>query len=313
MKKILTTLILFSSFLLFGQNEPQFTQIQGNELVINPGAIGNKNRINASLIARKQWMGFEGSPTSQLLIGDTYLGAKKGGVGLSLYNDKVGFENTVNFRAMYAFPVNLSSSLVFTPGLGIGIINKTIQGSKLIYEDSDDQSALYNNVSHFMPDFTFGCELNSADGYTLGISSIHLNKSNKGSSAIDNPRHYYFYGNYIIPVNDKISIIPYLLVKSTMFSTQYEINTTGTFDRELWWLGLGYRQQDAITFSLGLNLEKTGWIDENVRIGYAYDVGVGAIRSYNGGSHEIVISATFKGFDKGRVKPESPRRFRSGG
>lgn len=302
-------LFLFSGIYLNAQNEPHFTQQRSNEIMFNPGAIGNANKINATLLGRKQWYGFDGSPTTELFTIDTYLRKIYGGVGLSVYNDKIGYENTVNVRAMYAYPVQLNSQMLLTLGVGIGFISKSIQGSNLRYEDMSDDHGIYTDVNKFRPDFTFGGELNSSQGYTIGLSATHLDKSVKGSTTLDNPRHYYFYGKYVVEVDDNINIVPYLLTKSDLRSYQFELNTIGTFDRETWWAGLGYRYQDAISILLGVNIEKTGLIDQDLRIGYSYDFGVGGIRTYSSGSHEIMLVATFDGFNKERVKPRTPRLF----
>jgi type IX secretion system PorP/SprF family membrane protein len=311
MKKLVLITFLIYAPLVFvtGQNEPHFTQSFGNEIILNPGAISNKNLINLTLIGRKQWFGFDGSPTSEVFTADTYLGRKYGGVGLSIYNDKVGYENTLNVRAMYAYPVELTNKLILSPGLGFGVINKRIQGSELIYEDLDDEFAIYNDINDLKPDFTVGFELNSADGYKIGMSAIHLDKSNKGATVFDNPRHYYFYGNYIIPIDDKINVIPNVFIKSTLYNTQFEIGSIGTFDLHTWWAGFSYRYQDAFSIMAGIDLGAAEIIDQHIRVGYAYDLGVGGIRTYSSGTHEIVISASFDGFLSQKTMPQRPRSF----
>lgn len=311
--KNITLLFLFLSMLpifVLAQNEPHFTQQMGNEIMFNPGAIGNENKINTSLLTRKQWYGFDGSPSTALLTADTYLGKIKGGVGLSIYGDKLGNESTINIRAMYAYPIQVNREMIVTLGVGAGFMNKSIQGTKLRYEDNTDEQALFTDLSQFTPDFTFGGELNSTLGFTVGLAATHLHKSVKGSTLSQNPRHYYFYGNYNYELDDNISIIPYLLVKSTLYATQFELATYGTFDREMWWTGLSYRHQDALSLILGINLEKTGAIDQDLRIGYSYDfVGLGGVATHSSGSHEIQISAKFDGLNKDRVKPNTPRLF----
>lgn len=306
---LILLLLLVLPLIMVSQNEPHFTQIRSNEIMFNPGAIGNANKVNAALLARKQWYGFDGSPTSELFTIDTYLQKIYGGVGLAVYNDKLGYENTVNVKAMYAYPVQLNSQMLLTLGVGVGFINKRIQGSKLVYQDDFDEYAIENDVSKFRPDFSFGGELNSSQGYSIGLSAIHLDKSVKGSTTLDNPRHYFLYGSYVVEVDDNINIIPHLLTKSNLRSYQFELNTIATFDREMWWAGLAYRFQDAFAITAGVNIEKTGLLDEDLRIGYSYDFGVGGVRSYSSGSHEIMLIATFDGFNKTRVKPRTPRLF----
>lgn len=306
---LLFIIILFAPIILVAQNEPQFTQHRNNEIMFNPGAMGNANKINVALLARKQWYGFDGSPMTELLTADTYISKIYGSVGLTIYNDQLGEEQTQNLRAMYAYHVDITSQHLLTLGLGVGFINKSINGSNLVYEDITDQNALYSNVNKFSPDFTFGAELNSPQGYTAGLAATHLDRSVKGSSTLENPRHYYMYGKYTVEIDENINIIPYLLLKSTLYTTQFELSAIGTFDRNTWWAGLAYRYQDALSLITGVNIERTGLIDQDLRVGYSYDFGVGGIRTYSSGSHEIMIIATFDGLNKTRVKPRTPRLF----
>ena len=54
-----------NTFSVFGvansQQVPQFSQNMFNKLVNNPGSAGSSDLINATLLHRSQWMGFEGS------------------------------------------------------------------------------------------------------------------------------------------------------------------------------------------------------------------------------------------------------------
>ena len=62
-KNILIISILSLCFLglLKSQQVPQFSQNMFNKLANNPGSAGSSDAINATLLHRSQWMGFEGS------------------------------------------------------------------------------------------------------------------------------------------------------------------------------------------------------------------------------------------------------------
>jgi type IX secretion system PorP/SprF family membrane protein len=283
----------------YSQNDISISHYVYNELSFNPSAMGTN--LNATLIARKQWVGFEGSPFTQFINGSAYVPELYGGIGLSLINDQVGFERTLNFKAMYSYPVELQTGMSLALGLGVGFVNKTIDGTKLVVEDKSDPYAFTHKTSSMKPDFNFGAELNTSD-YAIGLASTHLDRGVKGSTLKKNPRHYYLYGKYKFIINDEVFLVPYVLVKSSFYRTQFDINAL-VYYRKMLWGGLSYRTSSSVVFLLGYQINKE-W-----RVGYSYDYTVGKIRTYAGGSHELMVAATFGGFNKDRVTPKTPRLF----
>ena len=52
-------------------------------------------------------------------------------------------------------------------------------------------------------------------------------------------------------------------------------------------IGLSYRNKDALSFMGGVNLGTT-------TVGYAYDLGISKIKTYNDGTHEVFMSFKLK-------------------
>jgi type IX secretion system PorP/SprF family membrane protein len=304
MKKLLFTALfaLVANFYLAGQNDAHFSQYMFNEALFNPASIQVSNTINASLVARQQWVGFENAPSTQAFSASSYIQEIFGGAGLNIIHDRLGYESFLTARAFYAFPVQVGVLSSVTFGLGAGIVNRTIDGTKLRYGDMTDPNAFLGRESFLRPDFNFGTEFN--DPYlTVGFAITHLYRSVKGSQSDYTPRHYYLYAKYLFEdVFDRVNIEPYILFKSSWFMTQFDLNVIGYYDDMLWG-GLSYRLGDAVSAMLGY------YITPDIRVGYAYDYAIGVSRGYNGGSHEIMISTTFEGFNKTRVTPKTPRIF----
>lgn len=287
---------------LRAQNDVHFSQYMFNEAIFNPAAIPVINTINASLVARQQWVGFDQAPSTQALNLSTYLQNISGGVGLNVVYDRLGYESFLSTKAYYSFPVQVGVLSSVSFGLGAGFVNRTIDGSRLRYEDPNDPNALFSKENYFRPDFNFGVEYIDPN-LTVGFAATHLYRSVKNSFSDFAPRHYYLYGKYRFEnVFDRVDIEPYLLFKSSWFMTQFDINVIGYYDNMLWG-GFSYRLGDAVVAMLGYN------ITPDIKVGYAYDYSVGVNRGYNGGSHEIMISTTFEGFNKTRVTPKTPRIF----
>jgi type IX secretion system PorP/SprF family membrane protein len=304
MKKTIVFVLAFtlSGMASFAQNDPSFSQYMFNEKIFNPASLSLTNTFDFSLVARQQWVGFDDAPSSQVFNASTYLQDIYGGLGLNIINDKLGYENFLTVRANYAFPVQVGvvSHLIF--GLGAGIVNRTIDGTGLTYEDPNDPNGLFTKETYTRPDFSFGMEYTDPN-LRMGFAVTHLHRSALHAGIDYAPRHYYMYGKYrfdnIVP---KVDLEPYLLIKSNRRSTQFDINMIAYYDKQVW-AGLSYRLGDAFSAMLGYA------ITSNIKVGYAYDYSIGVNRRYSGGSHEIMILASLGGFNKERISPNTPRIF----
>ena len=302
MKKLLIILPLFVSMqiLCFAQNDIQFSNYMFSEITYNPAMAGNSTTLDAALLARQQWTGFEKAPRTQLFSIHNYVEKMSGGVGFSLINDKLGYENSINVKLMYAYQLRLNETSKLSFGLGFGLINKSLQGSSLIYDDMTDEGGVYTDQSKAKADFDFGIAYNS-NTFCAGLSSSHIEQSLTESTVLTVPRHYYLYAKYKIKASEKINIIPSVKVRSSMFITQFDVSAIMYYSNRFW-IGASYRMQDAIVGLVGVDVTK------NIRIGYSYDYNSGAVKSDSGGSHEIVLLGSFD-VSKKITPGKSPRFF----
>jgi len=307
MKKLLFTLFLLVSLqmLSIAQNDIQFSNYMFSEITYNPAMAGNSGTLDAALIARQQWFGFDQSPQTQLLNVHSYVDQVSGGVGLSIINDKLGFEHSLNVKLMYAYQLRLSgknnNKLSF--GLGFGMINKGLKGSQLIYDDINgmpDPNGIYTNTSETKPDFDFGIAFNS-DKFCAGISTTHIEQPLAKAAILYVPRHYYLYAKYKIKADEKINIIPSVKVRSSEFITQFDASVIMYYANKFW-VGASYRLDDAIIGIIGVDITK------NFRVGYSYDYTSGSLKSYSNGSHEIMLLASFD-VSKRIIPIKTPRFF----
>ena len=61
-----------------------------NTLAINPSVAGSRNIPTLTVMGRKQWIGFKGAPTQQLLSFHTPLVRERLGLGLTVGNRVIG-------------------------------------------------------------------------------------------------------------------------------------------------------------------------------------------------------------------------------
>ncbi|HOT88722.1 MAG TPA: type IX secretion system membrane protein PorP/SprF [Bacteroidales bacterium] len=287
MKKIyliLITLVL-SIEISYSQNDPQFRHYMYSETAYNPAMAGVTNTLDAALIVREQWIGFDDAPGTQFFNGSLFVNKMSGGVGLSLINDKLGFENSLNLKLMYAYQIRLTDLSKLSFGLGFGMLHKSLKGSKLIYDNMDDPNGLYVDATKTKPDFDFGVAYNS-DKLTIGASITHIDQSIKKATVLKAPRHYYLMAKYKIKASEKINIIPCVKFKSAEFISQIDMTALLVFSNKFW-IGGAYSTKDAMVGMIGMKITK------GISIGYAYDYNTGGVKSLSDGSHEFMLLGSF--------------------
>ena len=275
--------ITFCSVESFAQNDIDVSHYMFDEISYNPAFTGEGETFRASLLARKQWLGFNGSPLLQTLSVD---GATKhyGGFGLHVVNDKLGFENNVTATFNYSYGVNLSKNSRLTAGFAAGIIDRYINASDFIYQDptQTDPDGYYENNNNIIPTLNFGLNL-AVQKFTLGASATHIANSLSNATIKKLPRHIFGYANYTFTPNPKLEIVPSVLIKYGSAKTQGEGNVTAYFNQKFW-LGASYRSKESIILLAGVILR------ERIFMGYSFDYNIGEHSQFTYGSHEVFLS-----------------------
>lgn len=300
-KIILLFAIVITGFAsVYAQNDAQMSHYMFNNIAYNPAFAGANGLINATFLHRTQWTGFKNAPSTQFLAGDMTLG-RLGGAGISIINDKLGYEKALNIRLMYAYKFQISEDFDIFAGLGLGILNKTLDGDKLIYESMTDDNAIKTKESEITPNIDFGLATKFKD-LTLGLSFSHVSQSIDNATFSKPPRHFYAFASYEIGLNEKIDVVPSVYFKNSSFISQFELSALGVYDKKFWG-GLSYRMQESLVIMAGVS------IMNGIKIGYSYDLNTGPVKSYSSGSHEIMLAASFKRPEKAQIPYRTPRIF----
>lgn len=303
--------LLLISLSALGQQDPQFSQNMFTQLSYNPAYTGSHGKICATALHRQQWYGFEGAPEISVFNFDAAINpfGISSGVGLSIIQDKVGFNNNlgINLSLAYRFEV-WDGNLAF--GVNGGIINYSLEpdwkipGGTEIHSAVSEDPAIPTEVKDEMAlDLSFGIYYNTDDLY-IGISSTHLNEPTftptDGNIKPKIGRNYYLISGYRIPISEtKFALNPSLLVQSDGSTSQIGFNTHVSYNNNLWG-GVSIRTDKTVTGMIGARL--FDW----VRVGYSYDLSVSEISQYNQGSHEIMV-----GFCFDAKTDKSPKKYKS--
>lgn len=307
MKKLIVIIVLFSSFLnASAQQEVMVSQYMFNGLFLNPAYAGSHKYFSSSLTYRKQWVKFEGAPTTYLLAVDGPLFNDKMGVGLILANDQIGVANQTDIYANYSYFVKLGpGKLGF--GLKAGVSQYSAKVDDLIVNDEDDP--LYAGVtkSAMLPKFGFGTYYYTSNWFvgfsipTLFASDPKLDYAVTARKTATIQKHYYVNAGYVFKVSRTMKLKPTALVKKEKASPMQIDASLTAFFMDRFSLGVTYRSKDAMSAMITAQLTK------KLRLGYAYDITTTDIKIYSKGSHEVMLSYIF-GKDK-VIKKITPRFF----
>lgn len=298
MKKFLLSFALATlTFVVFAQQDPQYTQWQFDRQSFNPSIVGIEKMHCLSVFHRDQWDGLDHDPKTYLVNYQGAFGPKlTHGGGLTFYTEVLGQQQNTIIRGAYAHHFALSNGNYFSAGLSLGMIQSKL-GSNWVYIDAGDPTIPTGETSQGVVDINLGFTLYKPKQYYIGLSSTHLNSADLKQLNIKVARHYYFMGGYELPLGSSGDLVlrPNVLVKSDLAATQLDVNADVLWNRLLW-VGLSFRPKDAISPYVGFQKMfepikgSTMMTNHGIRMGYSYDVTTSDIKDYSAGSHEIFLT-----------------------
>jgi type IX secretion system PorP/SprF family membrane protein len=304
-KTIITIIILTISCHLMAQQNPMFTQYMYNEQSINPAYSGTSNVLSVTALYRNQWVNIEGAPKTQTLSMDTPIKDKKIGLGLAIYNDKIGVTNNFGAYTCYSYRIKIKEGTL-SMGLQVGLnqFKADLKSLKLGDQSPVDQ-AFANNVRTLSPNFGTGIYYRTNRFYA-GFSIPQIVKNNLFKNSLDNAEqfkqavHLFLTTGYVFDVNYDIKIKPAVFVKYVKGAPVEMDLSSNVWFYDLFSVGLSYRTNDSFDAMLEVQVAKS------IRLGYAYDYTLSKLNQVTVGSHEIMVRYEFN-FSKAKIL--SPRYF----
>lgn len=305
MKKTITLLLLFVCSFSSAQQMPAVSQYMFNGLLLNPAYAGSKPFTSATLMVRKQWAGFKGSPTTQTASIHGALENKKVGLGLYIANDHAGITNRNDLYGSYSYHIDAGEAKLAL-GLQVGFSYLKSLVSDLEVNDPNDPVYAVNTVSNVLPNFGCGAYYYT-DLFYAGFSVPELlsyDPERTLSLNIDGAhrvtRHYYLTAGYVFSLSEQVKLKPSVLVKYVKGApVQFDVNANLLLNNIVW-IGASYRSGDAVALIGEYQLSK------KLRIGYSFDYTLTKLRSYSAGSHEFMLGYDF-GYQVPKLK--TPRYF----
>ena len=292
MRKILLLVtFVFCAFASKAQIDPLYAQYLNNPLLINPAYSGIHNNFNAAASYRKQWAGFDGSPTTFNVNAHTSLLDNRMGAGLMVVKDQVGANSNTEVHATYAYKLDLENKYL-SFGLQAGVVNfRSDNGDLNPYDDNDPLfSGTWNTTK---PSFGAGAIFHS-DRYFIGVSVPRLLKATDTYTSMSNGtpdetqvtlynRHFYIMGAYVIFLNEHIRLKPSVLLKEVKGSRlSADLNFAANLNEKY---TAGVFTRNLNTYGLLVQLK----LADQYRFGYVFEVPTNNSVGARFTSHELTF------------------------
>ena len=294
-------IILFISVASHAQQLPQFTQYMYNTIAINPAYAGNRDALTVIGLHRSQWAGVEGAPVTQTLSIHSPLRNEKVGLGLSIINDNIGYEDYTYVYADFSYTINVAPTTTLSFGIKGGMSYYNLE-EELLVNVPNDPFFDGDTFNRWTPNIGAGLYLSSEEWY-VGLSTPRFinNDNNEQSEYVALEQvHYYLTGGYVFDLSDNVKLRPTALAKFTKGAPlSVDVSATTIFN-EKFYLGVNYRLDDAIGAFVDFQ------VLPSFRIGYGYEYTLSDLQPYSSGSHEILLIYEMR---LNNTKYKSPRFF----
>lgn len=282
------------------QQDPLFSQYMFNTLAVNPAYAGSADVFTVMALSRHQWVGFAGAPATQTVLAHTPLPKENMALGLSLLNDKVGPTRQTGAYIDYAYRIRTGPSSRLALGLKGGV--NLYQADLAALTSVDPDAANVNITGKALPNFGFGLFWHTPRAY-FGASTPKLLENDidavnqAGIVTASEVRHFFLLGGYVLDLDRSVKFKPSFMVRAVSGAPlSIDLNANFLF-RERIWLGAMYRVGNSIGV-LGQYQ-----VNDQFRIGYAFDLTTTRIGAYNAGTHEIMLNYDLRFFTGRTVSP----------
>lgn len=277
------------------QQDYSFTQYFEANSYFNPAATGTENISKAVALYRKQWVGFNGSPTSYGLLYETPIEKKSIGLGGYVFQDVVGATSLTTVAANYSYYLNLTDYQRISFGINAGADFLNTNYNNLRYWDENDVVFTNSQANFILPKFGIGV-LYYTNQFYAGLSIPRLvNYNSEEFNSIQSTNvpvtvsNYFATVGYKLDINEDFNLNLNSLIKYTpKVMPQADVNSTVWY-KDMVALGVGYKSLAfATTYA---QYKYKGFI-----LGYAFDFSLTPISQYSIGTHEIMLRYNIKNF-----------------
>jgi type IX secretion system PorP/SprF family membrane protein len=270
---------------VYAQQDPLYAQYLNNPLLINPAYTGSNKSWVTNVGYRRQWAGFDGSPTTLNFSSHISLVDNKVGAGLMVIQDNIGETKNTEITANYSYRIEQGDKS-FLFGLSTGVMRYQVDPGQLRLQNPSDPAFGFTNETQF--NTGVGMMMKS-DRYMVGLSVPKLipgRVSATGGQEIEiYNRHVYLFAGYIMNINERFKFKPTTLIKGTAGApASIDLNANLVIDQSY---TVGLLTRNFNTYGLTLQ----AWLKE-FRLGYVFEVPTNQSVGQRFTSHDIALTYT---------------------
>lgn len=289
------------------QQPVQYSMYMLNPYHYNTAYAGLDESFSATGVFRKQWVSFPGSPLSFNFNAHLPLEYLRSGVGIGAEHESIGAYANTNLRVSYNYIFDFGDKGKLSAGAAFRWMQKSLDGTILRGPDGNydtDNGTMPDHINHnddLIPSIPVRSSAMSVDAgiyykhpkFEVGISAVNLTEpvttlTVSSLQQIKYVRNFILTGSYRWDINDNMSLHPSFLLKTDFVKFQPEVGAIFKY-QDNFFGGLAFRgysndTKDAVVILAGLQINK------NIMLAYAYDFSISGLRTFNSGSHEIVLN-----------------------
>lgn len=292
------------------QTRKYFGHFNSLQSYFNPALTGYEGSVVRGLV-RNQWTGFEGAPQTyfmnveidpmEIKAGEDAALLGNTAAGLQLIHDTFGPIRQTELLLSYGARVRISKSTNLRLGLAANYTNARLDGNNLTTEQANDPTVnvfLNQFADMRIMDFNAGLAITHQNYYfAYGLQNIARGRLYQGDAFIkERPFVNVLQTGFKQTMSSNFSVltnIMYRIQDDLPYNLEFNIKLMAM---DKFWLGVGHRVNYANSYHFG-------FLMNNIRFGYAYEIPVSKSYLIPNPTHEFMVS--FFLFRKGGVNSEA--------
>ncbi len=299
MRGIIVFAFILLSFDSWSQQLPLYSNYNFNMFGINPAVAGSNSCVDVRIGHRKQWLGFEGEPTTNFVGAHGAFGKKRytfHGAGIYLENDVAGPIERNSVSGAYAYHIKVNRKNMLSMGLSLGLTNIQLDEGQLNVQDFMDPLLAGSQAQTVFPQIGIGLWYQNSDRF-IGLSVKNVNQSPLSEIGEDSRlrRHTFFTAGKSIAVDKQLFFKPSVNIRHVSGSPlAADVNLLFDYN-DLFEFGASFRGGHGIS-----GMVKVAFL-RYFTLGYAYDMTLNKLRLGARNTHEVMlgIQACPRGSKKG--------------
>lgn len=281
------------------QQSPRSTLSAYHQMTYNPSVVGSTKFGNVQTVVREQYMDFSenAGPSSVWFNASLPLTKLQSGVGLSINQLTQGFEKRLDFKANYAYHIDLGTGKL---GAGISVGARTIgwEIKNPIYPDGlndvfvDSKIANKENFVNLLLGFGVYYKVNNVFT-SLAITEMNKPALKTESSKVEYyNRTYWLSAGYEFKTSNPMWIVkPSALVKTTFTDTQINFDLISEYNNFIV-AGISYTSSHDISPIFGVQFNDGSKFD-GLRAIISYDIVTSKLGGQSSGNMEFTVGYNF--------------------